>query len=89
MATFTAAYSRLYQSEQNCQCMDNDHDECSADSDSVSNFDKTSTGILKRSRRIRRVCLMQKIYIQTFFFLSKGYSFETQNRKCQQRSFTS
>jgi hypothetical protein len=55
MATFTATYSRLYQSEQNCQC-DNDHDECPADS--VLNFDETSTGILKRSRRIRRVCLI-------------------------------
>lgn len=27
MSKFTAEYSRLYQTEQDCQC-DNDHDEC-------------------------------------------------------------
>lgn len=27
MSKFTAEYSHLYQTEQNCQC-DNDHDEC-------------------------------------------------------------
>jgi hypothetical protein len=27
MSKFTGAYSRLYQTEQDCQC-DNDHDEC-------------------------------------------------------------
>lgn len=57
MSAFTAAYSRLYQSEQNCQC-DNDHDQCSANN--IFNFDKSPTnalnGNLKRSRRIRRVC---------------------------------
>jgi hypothetical protein len=57
MSTFTAGYSRLYQSEQNCQC-DNDHDECSANN--IFNFDKSpasaSNNILKRSRRVRRVC---------------------------------
>jgi hypothetical protein len=60
MSTFTGQYSRLYQSEQNCQC-DSDHDECGAST--ISNFDKLSSGILKRSRRIRRVCL---------FFYQKG-----------------
>jgi hypothetical protein len=56
MSTFTADYSRLYQSEQNCQC-DDDHDKCSANN--IFNYDKTPTsasnGNLKRSRRIRRV----------------------------------
>jgi len=55
MSTFTASYSRLYQSVQNCRC-DNDHDECSANN--VFNFDKlptsSSNGNLKRSRRVRR-----------------------------------
>ncbi len=61
MSTFTASYSRLYQSEQNCQC-DNDHDECSANN--IFNFDKSPTsssnGNLKRSRRVRRVFLPKK-----------------------------
>jgi hypothetical protein len=57
MAAFTAGYSRFYQSEQNCRC-DNDHDQCSAKS--IYNVDKSSNsasnGMLKRSRRLRRVC---------------------------------
>jgi hypothetical protein len=57
MAVFTAGYSRFYQSEQNCRC-DNDHDQCSAKS--IYNVDKSSNsasnGMLKRSRRLRRVC---------------------------------
>ena len=55
MAAFTADYSRLYQTQQNCQC-DNDHDKCSADNQN--NWGKSSNGMLKRSRRLRRVCLL-------------------------------
>ena len=72
MSAFTAEYSQIYQSEQNCRC-DNDHDQCSANS--IFNFDKTSNGMLKRSRRIRRVCLFifakQNININllSFFYL--------------------
>jgi len=55
MATFTGGYSRLYQSEQNCQC-DNDHDRCPTNN--IFDFDQTSlsskNGMLKRSRRLRR-----------------------------------
>jgi hypothetical protein len=68
MTTFTAVYSRLYQSEQKCRC-DNDHDQCSTNS--IYNIGKSSNsaynGMLKRSRRIRRVC--------KFFFSSKKQKF--------------
>jgi len=54
MSQFTAEYSRLYQTEQDCQC-DNDHDECF-----LNNImytvppNSASKGVLKRARRIRR-----------------------------------
>jgi len=54
MTKFTAEYSRLYQTEQDCQC-DNDHDECF-----LNNIMYTvppngaSKDILKRARRVRR-----------------------------------
>ena len=58
MATFTAGYSRLYQSEQNCRC-DSDHDQCPMNG--IYDTDKSSNnGMLKRSRRLRRVCLLKK-----------------------------
>lgn len=55
MAAFTADYSRSYQSQQTCHC-DNDHDKCSADNQN--NWKTSSNGMLKRSRRLRRVCLL-------------------------------
>ena len=74
MPKFTAEYSRLYQTEQDCQC-DNDHDECFLNSIMVSRNicatvelfvlrfkytappNSASKGILKRARRVRRVCV--------------------------------
>jgi hypothetical protein len=73
MSKFTGEYSRLYQTEQDCQC-DNDHDECFLNSIMVNkniliiqisilfSFKYTvppnsgSKDILKRARRVRRVC---------------------------------
>lgn len=58
MSTFTAAYSRLYQSQQDCSC-DSDHNLCLMNS--IFAYDPLSIGSilggLKRSRRIRKVCL--------------------------------
>jgi len=53
MATFTAEYSRRYQSEQDCQC-DDDHDECSANIIFTVPPNSATKGILKRARRVRR-----------------------------------
>ncbi|CAF0787474.1 unnamed protein product [Adineta steineri] len=50
MILFTADYSRLYQSEQKCQC-DTDHDKCSTKN--IFNVDKSNDS-LKRSRRVGR-----------------------------------
>jgi len=47
MSTFTAEYSRSYQSQQDCQC-DHDHDECSANS--IFNFDKSPNGCSSETR---------------------------------------
>ncbi|CAF1032885.1 unnamed protein product [Rotaria sordida] len=60
MSKFTGEYSRLYQARQDCQC-DNDHDECF-----LNNIlytvppHSSSSGILKRARRIRRDTHRQK-----------------------------
>ncbi|UJR15907.1 hypothetical protein I4U23_002828 [Adineta vaga] len=55
MGAFTAEYSRLYQSEQDCQC-DKDHDQCL--NKNTINYDQSSTKVsnenLKRSRRVNR-----------------------------------
>jgi hypothetical protein len=54
MNKFTAEYSRLYQSEQDCQC-DNDHDACFLNSLIYTAPLNSATGdVLKRARRIRR-----------------------------------
>jgi hypothetical protein len=54
MSKFTGEYSRLYQTEQDCQC-DNDHDECFLNSLMYTiPPNSASRGILKRARRVRR-----------------------------------
>ncbi|CAF1568221.1 unnamed protein product [Adineta ricciae] len=55
MAAFTAEYSRLYQSKQNCRC-DKDHDACSNKNGFDQPSTKASNDNLKRSRRVGRVC---------------------------------
>jgi hypothetical protein len=54
MPKFSAEYSRLYQTEQSCQC-DNDHDECFLNSIMyTAPPNSASKDILKRARRVRR-----------------------------------
>jgi len=54
MPKFTAEYSRLYQTEQDCQC-DNDHDECFLNSIMYTvPPNSASRDVLKRARRVRR-----------------------------------
>lgn len=81
MAAFTAVYSRFYQSEQTCRC-DSDHDRCSPTS--TFNFDKSSSGMLKRSRRLRRVCLFLFSPSHTLA-VSQGY-FQTANGERHQKA---
>jgi len=54
MSKFTVDYSRLYQTEQDCQC-DSDHDRCAMKSlmNVVSPYG-SAKDVLKRSRRVRR-----------------------------------
>jgi len=54
MSKFTAEYSRLYQTEQDCEC-DNDHDECFLNNIVYTVPPNSAPGdILKRARRVRR-----------------------------------
>jgi hypothetical protein len=54
MLKFTAEYSRLHQTEQDCQC-DSDHDECFLNSILYTvPPNSASKDILKRARRVRR-----------------------------------
>lgn len=54
MLKFTAEYSRLYQTEQDCQC-DNDHDQCFLNNIVYPLSSSSPTrDMLKRSRRVRR-----------------------------------
>ncbi|CAF0991203.1 unnamed protein product [Adineta steineri] len=54
MTKFNGEYSRLYQTEQDCQC-DNDHDECFLNRNIYDvPLNGASKDVLKRARRVRR-----------------------------------